>query len=72
MRFVSERKGAGWSYVGLPKDPVNKTSPTLLAWERLPEAERAKTRAIVKGYPALLARAGFQIMRAATGEDTTQ
>ncbi len=62
-RFVNERISQGWRYTTGPKDVRAKLSPTLVQWDRLPEAEQAKTRDIMRALPSNLAAAGFQIVR---------
>ena len=46
-----------------PKDLTAKRHPALRPWADLPEAERVKNRDTVAALPAILARAGFQIVR---------
>jgi hypothetical protein len=62
-RFVAERLAAGWTYAPGPKDLARKLSPDLVSWEELPESEREKDRAAVRGLPRFLARAGLQVYR---------
>jgi hypothetical protein len=62
-RFVADRLNAGWRYAPGPKDPAARTSPALLPWDDVAEAERIKTRASISQLPATLAQAGFQIVR---------
>jgi hypothetical protein len=50
----------GWRYAQ-EKNAAKKTNPALLPWEELPEEEREKNRAFIRGLPRLLARAGFQV-----------
>jgi hypothetical protein len=63
QRFVEERLAAGWTYAVGAKDMERKTSPTLVLWDDLPEAEREKDRNAVRGLPRFLARAGLQVCR---------
>jgi hypothetical protein len=61
-RFVEERLRAGWTY-GPTKNTDKKTNPTLVPWDELPEDEKIKDSNAVRGLPAFLAKAGFQIYR---------
>lgn len=61
-RWMQEKLDAGWK-PGPTRDLENKTSPALVAWSELPEEEREKDRSSVRGLPAFLARARFQIYR---------
>lgn len=63
QRFVEERLRAGWSYAPGPKDMERKTSPILVPWDELPEAEKEKDRNVVRELPRFLARAGLQVYR---------
>jgi voltage-gated potassium channel Kch len=63
-RFVAERIRQGWRFAPGPKNNAQRTSPTLIPWEELSEAEREKDREVVRDIPRLLARVGFQIVRA--------
>jgi voltage-gated potassium channel Kch len=60
-RWSAERRAQGWT-VG-PRDPVKKTNPSLVPWEKLPEATRALNQEEIQSMPATLARAGFQVYR---------
>lgn len=61
-RFVKERLNAGWK-PGPTRDLENKTSPALVPWSELPEEEKGKDRDSVRGIPAFLAKARFQVYR---------
>ena len=63
LRFCGERLLAGWRYAPGPKDPVHKTSPTLVPWEDISEVEREKDREQVRAIPQVLAEAGWTIAR---------
>ncbi len=58
--WCREKAAEGWIY-GPEKDPHQKTNPSLLPWDELPEEEQDKNRNFIRGLPKLLARAGFQI-----------
>lgn len=65
-RWVGERLRNGWTYDSGPKDLAKKRTPYLVPWEELGEEAREWDRAAVRGIPAFLARAGFQIVRPGT------
>jgi hypothetical protein len=69
-RFVAERLGEGWQYTAGSKDVESRRSPALAPWEKLSEDERAKTRNTIRELPVTLARAGFQIVRLPSTEQT--
>ncbi len=58
--WCQEKTAEGWKY-GPEKDPDQKTNPSILPWDELPEAEKGKNKKYIRGLPRLLARAGFQI-----------
>lgn len=60
-RFVQAKVAEGWT-VGERSDE-RRTNPTLVPWEDLPEDEREKDRAQVRGIPRVLARAGYTVVR---------
>jgi len=62
-RFCAERFLAGWRCDPRPKDPVNKTNPTLVPWDQLPESEKDKDREQVRTIPQVLAGAGRPVRR---------
>lgn len=53
----------GWKYAPGEKDPIRKTHPALLPWDELPEEDREKNRVPMRGFPDLLARLGFKLVR---------
>ncbi|MCL0048456.1 RyR domain-containing protein, partial [Dehalococcoidia bacterium] len=61
-RFVEERLRQGFRR-GIAKDLEKKITPTIVPWDDLPEEERQKDRDTVRGLPAFLAGAGFQVYR---------
>ncbi|MFO7696079.1 MAG: NAD-binding protein [Anaerolineae bacterium] len=81
-RWSAEVTAEGWTRAEGPKDSERRTHPSLVSWERLPESEREKDRNTVRELPRFLARAGFQLYRAAApcvpastdkqGQDATQ
>jgi hypothetical protein len=62
-RFVEERLRAKWRYAPGEKHLRRKSSPLLIPWENLPDAEKDKNRNTIRGLPIFLARAGFQVYR---------
>lgn len=61
-RWMKDKIESGWQY-GPVRDHDQKTHPSLVPWEELPEAEREKDRQAVRAIPGLLAAAGFEIRR---------
>ncbi len=61
-RWMNERAQQGWRY-GTQRNDAHKISPALLAWEKLPDNERAKDRETVAKFPAYLKRVGFRVYR---------
>ncbi|MFI5933647.1 NAD-binding protein [Actinoplanes sp. NPDC051494] len=62
QRWIRETMGAGWRF-GAERDPVARLSPYLKDWTALSEEHRGKARAAVRDLPAILADAGFQVVR---------
>jgi hypothetical protein len=60
--WVEEKLSDGWRY-GSTKDLEKKTSPYLVPWNELPEEDKDGDRNQVRGLPAFLAKARFQIYR---------
>jgi hypothetical protein len=60
--WVEEKLSDGWRY-SPTKDLENKTSPYLVPWNELPEEDKDGDRNQVRGLPAFLAKARFQIYR---------
>jgi hypothetical protein len=52
----------GWRYTPGTKNLTEKTNPALVSWDELTEEEQAKNRMLVKGIPAFLGQAGFQLI----------
>lgn len=63
-RWAEERRRAGWRH-GERRDDGARTNPLLVAWEELAEADRERNRQAVRELPAMLARAGLDIVRTA-------
>lgn len=62
-RWMGELRGDGWTYAPGPKNPARKTHPCLVPWEELAEETKEIDRDTVRGIPAFLAGAGFQVVR---------
>lgn len=60
-RFVAERLVAGWRY-GEKKDIEKHLNPTLVAWTKLNDAEKAKDFAAIDEFPRLLQSVGLEIV----------
>ena len=58
-----ERRLEGWTYAPEPKDLNRKTTPYLVPWNELLEDIKEYDRNTIRGLPAFLAQAGFQIYR---------
>ena len=61
-RWMVERLLGGWVY-GPTRDEEAKTNPDLIPWAKLPDGEKEFNRQTIRGYPGLLAKAGFEIYR---------
>ncbi len=59
-RWVHERRRNGWT--SGPRDVDAKTSPYLVPWNELSDGVKEQDRQAVRGIPAFLARAGYQIV----------
>ena len=59
-RWMRQKQAAGWKY-GSKTDKAKKLHSAIREWKELPEAEKEKDRAMVRGIPAILARAGYAI-----------
>jgi voltage-gated potassium channel Kch len=60
-RWEADLRKDGWVYASGPKDPLAKTHPLLIPWERLSEEEREKDRDAIRALPRMLARAGYRL-----------
>ena len=73
VRWVNERTTAGWT-PGADVDPGKKTTPYLVPWDELSDEIKDIDRGIVRRWPAILARAGLEIIRVpgrGSGQDIT-
>jgi voltage-gated potassium channel Kch len=64
--WVDALRRDGWQ-PGAEKDPERKLHPLLVPWEQLTDEERDKDRDPVRALPAMLAAAGFEILRIRAG-----
>ncbi|HEY4377494.1 MAG TPA: NAD-binding protein, partial [Acidimicrobiales bacterium] len=60
-RWRAERAQAGWT-LGSPRDDDRKIHPGLVGWDDATELDREFNREAARGLPAMLARAGFEIV----------
>ncbi len=60
-RWVAERRAQGWTRG--PRDPIQKTNPSLVSWAELDEPAREMNRGSVRRLPFFLNRAGFTAHR---------
>jgi hypothetical protein len=65
-RWCAERRRAGWTYAAA-RDEARRRHPSLVPWDELTEEDKERDRRAVRHIPALAARAGFVIVRAAPG-----
>jgi hypothetical protein len=63
QRWFDERTAAGWRY-GAVRDDGRKENPLLVPWTDLGPDERKVNTDGVEGWPAMLARAGFELVPA--------
>jgi hypothetical protein len=61
-RWLDERVAAGWRYAER-RDDVRLLHPSLRDWSELPEDTRQKNYDAIRELPAILADAGFRIVR---------
>jgi voltage-gated potassium channel Kch len=66
-RWCRMREAEGWRWAAT-RDDRRKRTNLLVPWTRLPENERDLDRALVRTRPALLALAGFRLVRSAARE----
>jgi voltage-gated potassium channel Kch len=61
-RWWREKEAAGWKR-GPVKAPQRREHPDMVPWAELSEATKEKDRQAVRYIPALLAKAGFRVVR---------
>jgi hypothetical protein len=59
-RWMNDKLNAGWQYAA-KTDKAHKLHQALVPWEKLPNKEKDKDRAMVRGIPRILAKAGFAV-----------
>lgn len=62
QRWVRERTDDGWRY-GTQRDDARRLHPALLTWDDLSEDMRERNQDAIRELPAILADAGFRIVR---------
>ena len=60
-RWNAERLLEGWKY-GPEKDAINRISPYLVSWDKLPDSVKEWDREAVRNIPHCLAKVGFEII----------
>ena len=61
-RWMQEKLDNGWQYAK-KTDRVAKLHKSLISWEKLSEDEKEKDRALVKGIPEILSKAGYSMIK---------
>ncbi len=61
-RWNAERLRDGWRF-GKPKDENLKIHPCIVPWSELPEDVKPSDRNAIRMFPAILAKAGYEIRR---------
>jgi RyR domain len=62
-RWMQSKLDDGWKYAAVT-NKAKKLHNCLVPWKKLPENEKEKDRDLVRGIPAILARAGYAIVKA--------
>ena len=68
-RWCEDLKRDGWKPTTGRKDAIHKLHPLLVEWDELSEDDRDRDRDPVREIPAMLARAGFRIVRPSPSRD---
>ena len=61
-RWMQEKLSTGWQYAK-KTNRTKKLHKSLIPWEKLSEDEKEKDRALVKGIPKILVKAGYTIIK---------
>lgn len=61
-RWMRDQVADGWRHTTGAKDAERRLHPLLVPWEELPEPDREKDRDAYRALPAMLARAGYEIV----------
>ena len=64
-RWMRDLLRDGWRYANGPKDGARRLHPQLVPWDGLTEDDRDRDRDPVREIPAMLAGAGFRVVRRA-------
>ncbi len=67
IRFVRERKEAGW-ILGPERDPEKKISPYLIPWNKLKKDVKDIDCTAIRDIPKIVDKAGFQIIALPKGK----
>lgn len=67
-RWRREREQMGWRFESGERNDAARTSPLLTPWAGLPEPAKQDNRQAIAALPTLLAREGFEIVRAGQRE----
>jgi hypothetical protein len=59
-RWIASRTIAGWRF-GETQSESERTHPSMVAWEKLPEAEREKDRDVIRQMPTVVRAAGLSL-----------
>ena len=62
-RWVEDLQRDGWRPTNGTKDPKRKLHPLLVPWDQLSEDDKNRDRDPVREVPAMLAQAGFRLVR---------
>ena len=65
-RWMTQMLREGWQYAP-EKDKIKKLHDALLPWDKLPEEQKEKDRALIRGIPKILAKAGYAIVKSRAG-----
>ena len=68
-RWCAERRRAGWQPGA--RDDARRRHPDLVWWDQLPEPSKERNRQIVKHWPKLLYKLGYQIWKPLTADATS-
>ena len=64
-RWAADMARNGWRYAPGAKDPVEKTSPYMVPWNKVPPEIQEYDREAIRDIPEVLARVGLRIVRVA-------
>ncbi len=61
--WQDQKSAEGGQYTTGPENTQAHASPALVSWEQLPEPDKESDRQYVRGIPAFLGKAGYQVKR---------